>query len=99
MPSAQIINATASSSQSNSISSTKVKVTANASVHYAVGSNPTAYTGNCDVIAANATRFINMEGLNNKIAFVTTGGTAEVSVVNVGYVANSAISGPATTTI
>jgi len=99
MPSAQIINATASSSQSNSISSTKVKVTANASVHYAVGSNPTAYTGNCDVIAANATRFINMEGLNNKIAFVTTAGTAEVSVVNVGFVANSAISGPATTTI
>ena len=91
MPSAQIINATTSSSQSTMITTTKVKVTANASVHYAVGSNPTAYTGNCDVIPAATTRFINMEGLNNKIAFITTTGTAEVSVVNVGFVANSAI--------
>jgi hypothetical protein len=43
-------------------------------------------------VPAGTTRFINMEGLNNKIAFVTTAGTAEVSVVNVGFVANSAIS-------
>lgn len=33
-----------------------------------------------------------IEGLGNKIAFVTTAGTAEVSVVNVGSVANSAAS-------
>lgn len=91
MPSAQIINATTSSSQSTAITSTKVKVTANASVHYAVGANPVAYVGNCDVVPAATTRFINMEGLNNKIAFVTTTSVAEVSVVNVGFVANSAI--------
>ena len=91
MPSAQIINATTSSSQSTAITSTKVKVTANASVHYAVGANPIAYTGNCDVIPAASPTFINMEGLNNKIAFITTTSVAEVSVVNVGFVANSAI--------
>ena len=91
MPTAQIINATTSSSQSSAISSTKVKVTANASVHYAVGANPTAYIGNCDVVPAASTRFINMEGLYNKIAFITNTGTAEVSVVTIGAVANSAI--------
>jgi hypothetical protein len=32
-----------------------------------------------------------MEGLNNKLAFITATGTAEVTVVTVGYVANSAI--------
>lgn len=91
MPSAQIINATTSSSQSNAITSTKAKVTANASVHYAVGVSPTAYVGNCDVIPAGTTRFINMEGLGNKLAFITTASVAEVSVVNVGYVAPSTI--------
>ena len=96
MPSAQIINANSSASgQTIAITSTKAKVTANASVHYAVGVNPTAYIGNCDVIPAGTTRYINMEGLGNKLAFITISGASEVSVVNVGYVAPSTISGNA----
>jgi hypothetical protein len=92
MPSATIITANSSTSgQTPAISSTRAKVTANAHVHYNVGANPTAYAGNCDVIPAGTTRFINMEGLNNKLAFITATGTAEVTVVTVGYVANSAI--------
>jgi hypothetical protein len=91
MPSAQIINATTSSSQSSAITSTKAKVTANASVHYAVGVSPTAYIGNCDVIPAGTTRYINMEGLGNKLAFITNTSVAEVSVVAVGYVSPTAI--------
>ena len=92
MPSATIITANSSTSGASPIiTSTKVKVTANASVHYAVGVSPIAYASNCDVIPASSTRFINMEGLNNKIAFITAAGSAEVSVVPVGFVANSAI--------
>ena len=92
MPSATVITANSSTSgQTPAITSTKAKVTANASVHYQVGVNPTAYAGNCDVIPAGSTRFINMEGLGNKLAFITATGSAEVVVVPVGYVATTAI--------
>jgi hypothetical protein len=91
MATAQVLTVSGSSTQSAAVQTTKVKVTSNVSVHYAVGANPTAYTGNCMVVPAGATRDINMEGLGNKIAFITTAGTAEVVVANVGYVAASTI--------
>ena len=92
MPSAQIIIATTGSSvQTTAITTTKVRVSANAAVHYAVGSNPTAYGANCEIITANSVRYINMEGLGNKLAFLGSTNTAEVSVVNIGYVAPSTI--------
>jgi len=96
MPTAQVITATTSSSvQSSAIASTKVRVTANAAVHYAVGANPVAYGGNCEIISANSLRYINMEGLNNKIAFLGSTQTAEVTVVAIGSVAASTMVGTA----
>jgi hypothetical protein len=88
------LNLTANSSTSGAtaaIDTTKVRVTANAAVHYAVGSSPVAYAGNCEIIPANSTRYINMEGLGNKIAFITGSGSAEVSVTKVGYVSPTSI--------
>jgi hypothetical protein len=94
MPTAQVvyINAAGSNSQpvATAITSTKVKVVSNVAVHYAVGVSPIAYRGNCDVIPANTVRYINMEGVGNKIAFNPSDNvTAEVTVVNCGYVDGS----------
>lgn len=91
MPTAQVINAgTSSSVQSSAITTTKVRVTANAAVHYQVGVSPVAYSGNCEIIAANSVRYINMEGLGNKIAFLGSSQTAAVTVVAIGTVATTA---------
>jgi len=89
----QVIVATASSSQSTAIASTKARVTANSAVYFAVGVNPTAYAGNCEVIAANTTRYINMQGLGNKIALLSANGPATVSVTQIGTVYASSIPG------
>jgi hypothetical protein len=89
------INAAASNSQptANVITSTKVRVVANAAVHYAIGVSPIAYRGNCDLIPADTVRYINMEGVGNKIAFNPTNNvTAEVSVVECGsYILNGIV--------
>jgi len=88
-----IIAPLVTSVQSTAIASTKVRVTANVAAHFAVGVNPTAYPGNCEIIAANQTRYINMQGLNNKIAFAGSNGVAEVTVVQIGTVYASSIPG------
>jgi|APCry1669192319_1035405.scaffolds.fasta_scaffold00208_16 hypothetical protein len=93
MASPQVIVATTTSSQTSAVASTKVRVTANAEVRFTVGSNPTVTTGNGEVIAANTTRYINMQGLNNKLAFITTTGVAGVSVQQIGTVYASSIPG------
>ena len=92
MPTAQVVyvNASAgSNSQSvgTAITTTKVRVVANVAVHYQVGVSPTCFRANTDVIPADTVRYINMEGVGNKIAFNPTNNVvAEVSVVNCGYV-------------
>ena len=86
--------ATSASQQSAAITSTKVRITSNATVHVAVGISPTAYVGNCEIIAANTTRYINMEGLGNMVALIANGGPALVSITTIGGVAPSGITGP-----
>jgi uncharacterized Fe-S radical SAM superfamily protein PflX len=93
----QVISASTSSAQSTAITSTKVRVTPSATVFFAVGTNPTAYTGNCEIITAGQTRYINMQGLNNLIAFITPTGTASVSVTPIGAVYASAVAQNSTT--
>jgi hypothetical protein len=60
-------------------------------VFYAVGASPTAYAGNCEIIAPNQTRYINMQGLNNSIAFLGNVGASTVSVQQIGAVYASAV--------
>lgn len=87
----QSISVTTSSVQSNSVSSTKIKVATTGAVYYAVGSNPVAYSsGNCAILPANVVRDVNMEGLGNKIAFLALSGTVPVSVTPIGSVASTA---------
>ena len=93
MATSQIVIATTTSSQSTAIASTKVRVTANAAVQFAVGANPTAALASSEVIGANTTRYINMQGLNNKIAFIAPSGTVGVSVTPIGTVYSSSIPG------
>lgn len=93
MATPQTIVATTTTSQSSAIASTKVRVTANAAVHFNVGVSPVAATANCEIIGANQTRYINMQGLNNKLAFITAAGAAEVSVQQIGTVYASSIPG------
>jgi len=84
---------TATSQQSAAITSTKVRITANATVHVAVGVSPTAYAGNCEIIAAGTTRYINMEGLGNKVALLANGSVALVSITTIGGVEPRGITG------
>jgi len=84
---------TTASQQSTTIASTKVSITSNATVHIAVGISPVAYAGNCEIIAANTTRYINMEGLNNKVALLANGSVALVSITTIGGVAPGGITG------
>jgi hypothetical protein len=79
------------SQQSTAITSTKVRITSNATVHIAVGVSPTAYVGNCEIIAANTTRYINMEGLGNMVALIANSSPAVVSITTIGSVAASGI--------
>ena len=93
MATPQVIVATTTSTQSAAVPSTKVRVTANAEVRFNVGANPVVTTGNGEVIASGQTRYINMQGLNNKLAFITTTGVAGVSVQQIGTVYSSSIPG------
>jgi hypothetical protein len=95
--SAQIIAVNGTSQASSAITSTKIRFATNVAVHFAVGVSPVAYTGNCEMIPANTTRFINMEGLNNKIAVVASGATGECSIVPCGTVNQSSMNQNQTT--
>ena len=76
--------------QSAVIPSTRARVLANITLHYSVGVKPTAYTGNCELIPAGVVRYINMEGTNNKLAFIASStGVGEVSIVPCGTVLKS----------
>ena len=93
MATPQVIVATTTTSQSSAVASTKVRVTANAEVRFTVGINPVVTVGNGEIIASGQTRYINMQGLNNKLAFITTTGVAGVSVQQIGTVYSSSIPG------
>jgi hypothetical protein len=93
MATPQVIVATTTTSQSSAVASTKVRVTANAEVRFTVGVNPVVTTGNGEIISSGQTRYINMQGLNNKLAFITTTGVAGVSVQQIGTVYSSSIPG------
>jgi len=87
MPYTQVLTVSSSSPRSSTvINSTKIRVTANAAVHFAVGVNPTANTTSCELIPPNVTRYINMEGLGNKISIIGSVQTAELSITRVGNV-------------
>jgi hypothetical protein len=89
MSSQTITAAVGSSTQSAVINSTKIRVSANAnSVLYTVGSNPTAGAGfaNTEMIPGGTTRYINMQGLGNKIAFIAPNQASYVTVTEIGQV-------------
>lgn len=88
---------------STAISSTKVRVSVDGhAVYYAVGANPVAFSNNCEIIPAGTVRYVNMQGLGNKIAFlandaVGTGLTGTVqSLVTVQQIGTVYPSGTAT---
>ena len=93
MATSTVIVATTTTGQSAAITSTKVRITANAEVRYTVGINPVVTVGNGEIIASGQTRYVNMQGLNNKLAFITTTGVAGVSVTPIGTVYSSSIPG------
>jgi hypothetical protein len=80
-----------STSQSQSVgpfSSTKVRVvTGGNPVFFNVGNAAVAASSaNCEIIAAGSTRYINMQGLNNYIAFLGNVNPATVTVQQIGTV-------------
>jgi len=94
MASQIIVAGTGAAVQSTALNSTKIRVTANASaMYYAVGSNPTPGAGfaNTEIIASSTTRYINMQGLGNKIAFLGVNQAGTASVTECGTVSFSAI--------
>jgi hypothetical protein len=93
MATSTVYVATTSSSQTSAVTSTKVRITANAEVRYTVGVSPVVTVGNGEVIAAGQTRYVNMQGLNNKLALITTTGVSGVSVTPIGTVYASSIPG------
>ena len=102
MATIQVIAQNGTSSQSSALNSTKVKVVSNVACYYAVGSNPVAYsTGNCALLPANTIRDINVGpgtqttdanlaavtgGVGPKIAFLSSGGTASLTITEIGFV-------------
>lgn len=104
MATLNVIAQPGTSNVSVNLTSTKVKVTSNVAVNYAVGSAPVAYTtGNCAILPANLIRDINcgpgvltanldlavaVSGIGPKIAFIPVpgGGTAQISVTEIGFV-------------
>ena len=95
MPS-QILTANGSSVQSSASNSTKVRVVTTAAIYYAVGVNPTAGAtfANTAIISPNTVRYINMQGLGNKMAVLqVAAGGANVEITDIGVVAASSITG------
>lgn len=102
MATLNVIAQNGTSNVSVALNSTKVKVVSNVACYYAVGSSPVAYsTGNCALLPANTIRDINVGpgtqttnanlavttgGTGPKIAFLTQGGTAGITVTEIGYV-------------
>jgi len=85
----QVIYTSTSSSQSvGPFSSTKVRVvTGTNPTFFNVGNSAVAAApGNCEIIAANSTRYINMQGLNNYIAFYGNVNPTTVTVQQIGTV-------------
>mgnify|MGYP003341678925 CR=1 FL=1 len=96
MAQTQLITATSSSAQSSPVNSTKARVVTTASVYYAVGANPTAGAtfANTGIISPNTVRYINMQGLGNKIAILqVAAGGANVEVTDCGTVYSTSIPG------
>ena len=65
--------------------SIRVKVVASAPFFYAVGSNPTAYAGNCKLFPAGKGDII-LGALNQKVAVLGAGVTGNVSLTEIGTV-------------
>lgn len=86
-----VINVSGSSQQSAAMPSTRVRVITTAPVYYAVGTNPVAYSGNCEIIAANTKRDIIMGNINLKVAILGMGTAGNVSIASLGSVNQSAI--------
>lgn len=93
-PEAQVLTvpSTTTGAISSAITSTKIRITSNAACYYSVGAAPLTFAANCEVIPANTVRYINMEGVGNKINLVATSGTALVSIVNCGFVDGTRVS-------
>jgi len=90
----QIVYTTTSGSQSvGPFTSTKVRVVAGPyPAFFNVGNAAVAASpGNCEIIAANSTRYINMQGLNNYIAFYGNVGQATYTVQQIGTVSSGTI--------
>ena len=83
-----IYTSTSASQSVGPISSTKVRVVTGANpTFFNVGNAAVAAApGNCEIIASNSTRYINMQGLNNYIAFYGNVGAATVTVQQIGTV-------------
>ena len=85
----QVIYTSTSSSQSvGPFTSTKVRVvTGTNPTFFNVGNSAVAAApGNCEILAANSTRYINMQGLNNYIAFYGNVNPTTVTVQQIGTV-------------
>jgi hypothetical protein len=85
-----------STTQSQSVgpfSSTKVRVVAGPyPAFFNVGNvSVAAAPGNCEIIAANSIRYINMKGLNNYIAFYGNAGAATYTVQQIGTVSSGTL--------
>ena len=90
MATSQTIAVSGAAQQSSAIASTKVRVTASVPCFYAVGANPTAAPGfaNTRMISAGTTASVNMEGVGNKMSLIFAGTAGNVSITQVGNVAN-----------
>ena len=96
MAQTQLVTATGSSVQSSMVNSTKVRIVSTASIYYAVGASPTAGAAfaNTAIITPNTVRYINMQGLGNKVAVLqVAGGGANVEITDIGTVYASSIPG------
>ena len=85
----QVIYTSTSSSQSvGPFTRTKVRVvTGTNPTFFNVGNSAVAAApGNCEILAANSTRYINMQGLNNYIAFYGNVNPTTVTVQQIGTV-------------
>jgi hypothetical protein len=75
------------------IASTKVRVvTGTNPTFFNVGNSTVAAApGNCEIIAANSTRYINMLGLNNYIAFYGNVNPTTVTLEQIGTVSSTTV--------
>ena len=88
MPIGQVITPNSTNGAlSSTITSTKIRLESNVACYYAVGNTaPIVVTTTAEIIPSNTVRYINMEGVGNKINLVATSGTALVSIVACGNI-------------